>query len=148
MTSTTNRLRVALVAVAALAALAAVATAGAGTKVTVRLAPVDGWSVRGTVILTGVGAGTRAVLDVKGLPDGARAVSRLHAGTALDGLSASFAPLPKLRADEAGRARASGRILFQGREPVALADVADAEHVIVVALQGEVVAYGVVPAVG
>jgi len=148
MTFITNHLRVALAAAAAVAALAAVSTAGAGTKVTVRLAPVDGSSVRGTIVLTGVSSGTKAVLDVKGLPGGARAVTRLHAGTGLESLGASFAPLPKLRADAAGRARASGRVLFQGREPVALADIADAGHVIVVALRGEILAYGVVPAVG
>jgi hypothetical protein len=49
--------------------------------VTMRLYPVAPARVHGTALLTAVDGGTRVVLDVRGLPPGARAVSVLHGGT-------------------------------------------------------------------
>jgi hypothetical protein len=101
--------------------------------------------VSGTATLAAAGRGTRVFLDVSGLAPGARAVGRLHAGATLARLSASFSLLPTLRADATGKAKAAGRLLFQGREDVRLSAVADARHVIVIALGGRVAAYGVIP---
>ena len=103
-------------------------------RVTVRLRSAGGGQVRGTAILAAAGAGTSVALDVTGLPPGAAARSSLRAGTGLARLSASAAVLPGLKASATGRARATGRVLFRGREDVPLAAVADAEHVIVIAL--------------
>src|SRR3954451_3237654 len=53
----------------------------ASQTMTMRLQPVAPARVRGTATLTAVGAGTRVVVDVRGLPPGANAQSLLHAGT-------------------------------------------------------------------
>jgi hypothetical protein len=119
--------------------------ATAPQAVTFRLRPVAGGEVRGTATLAAVGRGTRVSLDVSGLPPGVHALSRLHAGTDVTRLSASFSRLPTLTADATGRAKATGRLLFQGREEVRLSAVADARHAIVIVLRDRVAAYGVIP---
>jgi hypothetical protein len=58
--------------------------------------------------------------------------------------SASFAVLPDLKADAAGRATASGSVLFRGIENIALATMADADHIVILQTE-EVVAWGVIP---
>jgi hypothetical protein len=112
-----------------------------------RLQPVAPARVHGTVTLTAVGAGTRVVVDVRGLPPGARAQSFLHAGTCanLAHLSASMTVVVALRASATGRARATGRLLFHGRENIRLSVLTDGDHVIVIVLDGHIVACGPFP---
>jgi hypothetical protein len=59
--------------------------------------------------------------------------------------SASFAALPDLKADATGRATATGSVLFHGTENVALATMADGEHIIAIQAGGQVVACGTIP---
>jgi LPXTG-motif cell wall-anchored protein len=59
--------------------------------------------------------------------------------------SASFAALPDLTADAGGRATATGSVLFRGTEAVALATMADGEHILAIQTE-QVVACGVIPA--
>ena len=68
----------------------------------------------------------------------------MHAGTCAMP-SASFAALPELKADETGRATATGSVLFHGTENVALATMADGEHIIAIQASGQVVACGTIP---
>jgi hypothetical protein len=58
--------------------------------------------------------------------------------------SASFAALPELTADGSGQATATGSILFRGTDDVALATMADGEHIITIQTD-QVVACGVIP---
>jgi len=58
--------------------------------------------------------------------------------------SASFAALPDLKADATGRARATGSVLYHGTENVALATMADGEHIIAIQA-GQFVACGMIP---
>jgi len=111
--------------------------------VTVRLDPVGESGVSGTATLTAAGDGTDVAIDVTGLALGADARATMHAGTCTTP-SASFAALPDLKADATGRATATGTVLFRGTEPVALATMADGEHVIAIQA-GQVVACGVIP---
>lgn len=131
----------------ALALLSSGAIALAQDSVDVSLNPVDNSGVTGTVHLVAAGTGTEATLDITGLDPNAQATATLHAGTC-DLPGASFAPLPALTADAGGRATATGSILFHGTEDVALADIADDEHVIVVQAGSRVVACGVIPRLG
>jgi hypothetical protein len=59
--------------------------------------------------------------------------------------SASFAALPDLAADAGGRATATGSVLFRGTEAVALATMADGQHILAIQTE-QVVACGVIPA--
>ena len=59
--------------------------------------------------------------------------------------SASFAALPDLKADATGKAMTMGSVLFRGTENVALATMADGEHIIAIQQAGQVVACGVIP---
>jgi hypothetical protein len=111
--------------------------------VTVRLDPVGGSAVSGTATLTAAGDGTNVALDIEGLAPNAGARATMHAGTcALP--SASFAGLPNLKADATGRAMATGPVLFHGTENIALATMADGEHIITIQTE-QVVACGVIP---
>jgi hypothetical protein len=112
-------------------------------EVMVRLEPVGGSGVSGTATLTAAGDGTLVALDVEGLAPGTAARGTMQAGTCAMP-SASFAALPELKADAAGRATASGLVLFHGTENVALATMADGEHIIAIHT-GQVVACGVIP---
>jgi hypothetical protein len=114
---------------------------------TMPLQPVAPARVHGMVTLTAVGAGTRVVVDVRGLPPGARAQSVLHAGTCanLAHLSASMTVVVALRASATGRARTSGRLLFHGRENVRLAVLTDGDHVMVITRGAQVLACGTIP---
>jgi hypothetical protein len=67
----------------------------------------------------------------------------MHAGTCAMG-SASFTDLPKLKADATGRATATCPMLFHGTINVALAAIADGEHIIVIHVD-RLVACGVIP---
>jgi hypothetical protein len=111
---------------------------------TVQLDPVGESGVSGTATLTAAGDGTDVVLDVEGLAPGADARATMHAGTCAVP-SASFAALPDLKADATGRATATGSVLFRGTENVALATMADGEHIIAIHQAGQVVACGVIP---
>lgn len=120
------------------------ATAAGEPHVIVKLRAVAPAHVTGTVILRSLPAGTRATVEVRRLPPHARATTTLHAGTALPRLSASFTPLPSLKASATGRAKAVAPVRFRGK-PVALYDIADGEHAVVVHVGTKVVAFGVVP---
>ena len=109
------------------------------------LKPVRGSGVYGSASFGPFQGGTLTALVVHGLKPGAAAHARLHAGTSLARLSASFTPLPELRANRRGTARANGRVLFRGVHDVAFEDVADGEHSVVVISRGRVVAFAVVP---
>lgn len=127
-----------------LALLLLPAMALAQEAVTVQLDPVGESGVSGTATLTAAGEGTDVTLDVDGLAAGAEAQATMHAGTcAMPG--ASFATLPDLTADETGAATATGSVLFRGTESVALATMADGEHVIAIHVGEQVVACGVIP---
>lgn len=112
--------------------------------VTVRLDPVGGSGVSGTATLTAAGEGTTVELEVEGLAPGTAAQAAMQANTCAMP-SASFAALPELQADATGRAMATGSVLFRGTENVALATMADGEHIITIQA-GQVVACGVIPA--
>lgn len=94
--------------------------------VTVQLDPVGDSQVSGTATLTAAGDGTDVALDITGLAPGTDAQATMQAGTCATP-SASFATLPALEADAAGRATATGSVLFRGTENVALATMADSE---------------------
>jgi hypothetical protein len=112
--------------------------------ITVRLDPVGESEVSGTATLIAAGDGTKVTLDIKGLAPGADARATMHANTCAMP-SASFAALPDLEADATGRATATGSVLFHGRENVALATMADGEHIIAIQAGGQVMACGVIP---
>jgi hypothetical protein len=112
--------------------------------VTAQLDPVGESGVSGTAALIAAGDGTDVTLDIKGLASGADARATMHAGTCAMP-SASFAALPDLKADATGRATATGSVLFHGTEDVALATMADGEHIIAIQAGGQVVACGVIP---
>jgi hypothetical protein len=138
-----NWLRLAGTALIALAFLFLPSIGMAQEQVTVQLEPVAGSGVSGTAILTAAGDGTQVALDVEGLAPGATARATMQAGTCAMP-SASFAALPDLTADAAGRATASGAVLFHATENVALAVMADGEHIIAIHTD-QVVACGVIP---
>src|SRR5262245_59646613 len=117
--------------------------AAAREGVTVRLDQVGGSGVRGTAILTAAGEGTQVVLEVEGLAPGTTARATMHANTCTEP-SASFAALPKLTADAGGNVRATGSILYLDTDAVALATMADGEHIIGIQT-GQMVACGVIP---
>jgi Cu/Zn superoxide dismutase len=112
--------------------------------ITAQLDPVGDSGVSGTATLIAAGDGTNVELDIKGLTPGADARSAMHAGTCAMP-SASFAALPNLKPDATGRATATGSVLFRGTEDVALATMADGEHIIAIQAGGQVVACGVIP---
>lgn len=112
-------------------------------EITVRLDPVGESEVSGTAKLTAAGEGTNIVLDIEGLPSGADARATMHANTCAMP-SASFTALPELKADATGRATATGSVLFRGTEDIALATMADGEHIIAIQIE-QVVACGVIP---
>ena len=112
--------------------------------VTMRLYPVAPARVHGTALLTAVDGGTRVVLDVRGLPPGARAVSVLHGGTCSH-FGASVTVVVALRAGTTGQARAIGRLLFHGRENVRLSVLTDGDHVMVITRGAQVLACGTIP---
>ena len=138
-------------AVAALVAGIAVALTMSATQtalaqaVTVHLAPVAGSGASGAATLVAEGEATRASLDVGGLTPGVRYLSQVHAGSC-DQPSASFTNLPELEADAKGRASASGYVRFRGTEDIALTDLTDGDHVIIIGLPGEPLACGSIPA--
>jgi hypothetical protein len=112
-------------------------------QVPLNLDAVGGSGVSGSAVITPAGQGTNVTLEVQGLPAGAEARALLNAGTCAQP-SASFAALPNLKADSNGKATATGSILFHGTEPVALATVADGQHIISIQTD-KVVACGVIP---
>jgi hypothetical protein len=114
-------------------------------SVIVQLESVNGSGVRGTATLSIAGEGTNVVLEVDGLTPETTVRSTMHAGSC-GASSASFAALPGLEADANGKATATGSVLFHG-EDVALATMADGEHIIVIRAE-EVVACGVIPQLG
>ena len=111
--------------------------------VTVQLDPMAGSGVSGTATLTAASEGTQVTLEVQGLAPNATAQAAMQANTC-DMPSASFAALPELTADGSGQATATGSILFRGTDDVALATMADGEHIITIQTD-QVVACGVIP---
>lgn len=137
-------LRLPAISLVALALLLLPGVVMAQEAVTVRLGPVGESGVSGIATLIAAGDGAKVALDVKGLAPDADARATLHAGTCAMP-SASFAALPDLKADATGRATATGSVLFRGTENVALATMADGEHIIAIQQAGQVVACGVIP---
>jgi hypothetical protein len=123
--------------------LALLSLASAQESVIVQLASRGGSSVTGTAVLTAEGEATNVTLEVSGLPANATARATMNAGTC-EMPSASFAALPDLVADANGKAMATGKVLFRGAEGVALATMADGEHVISIQVDQDV-ACGVIP---
>jgi hypothetical protein len=139
-----TRLRLLRISLVILALLLLPGMVMAQEAVTVRLDPVGESGVSGTATLTAAGDGTNVALDIKGLAPGADARATMYASTCAMP-SASFAALPDLKADATGRATATGSVLFHGTENVALATMADGEHIIAIQAGGQVVACGVIP---
>lgn len=119
------------------------ATALAIETVPLNLDAVGGSGVSGGAVVTPAGEGTNVTLEIQGLPAGGEARAVMTAGTCAQP-GASFATLPNLKADASGKATATGPILFRGTDPVALAAVADGQHVISIQTD-KVVACGVIP---
>jgi nucleoid-associated protein YgaU len=111
--------------------------------VAVEIAQVADAGVAGVATLTRSGDTTTVALTVAGLPPGAHAQSTLHAGTCAMP-SASFTDLPTLAAGPDGRATAAGPVLFRDAG-MPLATLADGHHVIMIQLDGRVVACGAIP---
>ena len=143
--------RAGLAVAVATAALTIAAVAGAAGRddgrpvPTALLHPVGGSGVYGSASFGPYPTGTNTALVVRRLGPRGYARARLHAGTSLGRLSASFAPLPELHANRWGTARAQGRVLFRGIYDIELADVADGEHSVVIVQRGRVVAFGRIP---
>ena len=113
-------------------------------RVDVPLTAVGDSGVSGDATLIASGEATQVTLNVTGLAANAEAQASMHAGTC-EAPSASFAELPSLTADASGNASATGSVLFQGSEDVALLTMADGEHIISISSGGQVVACGVIP---
>ena len=113
-------------------------------RVDVPLSAVADSGVSGDATLVTSGEGTEVTLNVAGLAANAEAQASMHAGTC-EQPSASFAALPSLKADANGNATATGRVLFQGTEDVALLTMADGQHIISISSGGQVVACGAIP---
>jgi hypothetical protein len=120
--------------------------ASAQSTITVSFNPVGGSGVGGVAVLTTAGEGTQVSLDITGLDPDAMAIATLHAGSC-DAPGASFATLPTLNADQSGRARAEGQVLFRGTDNVALPVIADGEHVIIINQHGKAAACASIPRV-
>lgn len=135
-----------IVVLVAAALMLSTGVALAESTFTVPFSPVAGSGVEGSAVLTAAGEGTDISLDITGLTPGAPASATLHAGTC-DAPSASFAALPDLTADASGRATAEGQVLFRGTESVALASIADGQHVMFISQSGKQVACAWVPQV-
>lgn len=113
-------------------------------RVDVPLTAVGDSGISGDATLVASGEGTEVTLNVTGLAANAEAQASMHAGTC-EQPSASFAALPSLTADANGSATATGRVLFQGSEDVALQTMADGQHIISISSGGQVVACGAIP---
>jgi hypothetical protein len=130
-----------------LSALALLSLGGAALaqdRVDVPLTAVGNSGVSGDATLIGAGEATQVTLNVTGLAANAEARATMHAGTC-ETPGASFAALPNLAADASGNASATGAVLFQGSEDVALQTMADGEHIISISSGDQVVACGVIP---
>jgi hypothetical protein len=135
-------------AVVGLLSLLLVVPAGvarADDAVVVLLNPLGGSEVRGRASLLAEGAATRVTLEVAGLSAGQGYMARLHGGTC-EQPGASFAELSALIPDGSGEAKAAGSVRFRDTEDVALATVADGEHVILVSGPNGSLACGVIAA--
>jgi Cu-Zn family superoxide dismutase len=114
--------------------------------IAVRLSPLAESGVNGNASLTAIGSATRVAIEADGLTPNSSYVSRLHSGTC-EQPSASFAALPSLDAGADGRGMAEGWVRFRESIDVPIADLADGDHVIVIADSASIVACGSIPAV-
>ena len=112
--------------------------------VVVRLESVGGMRVRGAAILTGKEGGSSISLHATGLTAGTSAQATLYGGTCATP-GASFAALPALNIDASGTGTVTGLVLFRGTESVALATLADGDHVISINQSGRAVACARIP---
>lgn len=129
---------------AAIAGIAlALSSCSSAPSVTARLRSAQG-EVLGVAVLSEVPGGTRVTVDVAGLEHETEYRAAVNAGTC-GRPGASFLALREIEADEHGRARVSGELLFRGRDKVELAELADGEHVVRVYGDDGNVACGVVP---
>jgi len=117
-------------------------------SVIVKLRPVGGARVHGTVTLTAAGAKTFAVLIVRRLEPDAHPVALIHTGTCSDlaHLSASTLFLPRLHENARGTARGSGRIhgpdAGGANDNVSLSQLTRSRNVTVIMARAHLVACG------
>ncbi len=104
-----------------------------------------GSSVAGSAVLAPLGEGTAVDLGLRGLEAGVEYTATLHGGSC-EQPSASLTEIASFTGGADGTATPGGEVLFRGTEPVALAAVADGEHVILVSGPSGVVACAVVTA--
>ena len=120
---------------------------GPGDVAVIALRPLGDSASRGRATLVRHGDGTTVRLAVTRLPKGAHAAVKLHANRTSSAVRAAYVTLPRLHANAGGSASATGELRFRGRAAVALDDVADGGHTILVVVGGRVVASGVIPTV-
>ena len=130
-----------------LAAALFVIPAAAEESVRTELSEQDDSGVSGTATFSFTHPDTRALVKLRGLDRGATARITIHAG-GCSRQSASFVSLPDAAADAQGNATAEGLLLFQGREAVELATIADGDHSISVTQGDRGLACGDVPKLG
>ena len=112
----------------------------------VRLDPIGLSGVTGATTLVALPDGeTRFELPLSGLTHGSIYALQLRAGTPTQP-SASFTQVVAVTADQRGRAGAVGLVRFRGTEPIALLDLASADHYLSVVSAGQTVAAGPIPA--
>jgi len=121
-------------------ALAPATMSAQAVELRVRLDPLAGDAVSGQLALTADGDGTIAALTMSGIAPGKAYRLQLHAGTC-DLPSASATTPLEFEATADGSGSVTGPVLFRGADPVALATLADGEHVAIVS-QDSVVACG------
>ena len=139
------RTRIAILAAAAVTAVAATAAGATAPPLAegVAFKPIAKSGVAGTGEVRLNGIGTRVSVRLTGLEPGSTARVLLRSGR-WPKLSASFATAVTVKADSAGRGRATSAIRFRG-EPVAFSIVADGDHVLTVVANGRVVALAEIP---
>jgi hypothetical protein len=130
--------------VLALGSFAGPGTAAAQQAINFEITPIGSSGVSGVAFLTAEGQGTNARVILAGLRGQASAEANLNGGTCAQP-SASVLRLLSLRVDERGRAEGSGRVTIGGSD-MALAGLADGQHVIMIVAGGQAVACGAIPA--
>lgn len=109
-----------------------------------RLIAADEDRVIGVAVLRASGDGTVAAINVSDLEPETDVHGAINAGNCAEP-GASVLALEAIHTDHDGRGRTSGRLLFRGREDVALSDLADGEHVVRLFMDDADVACGRIP---
>ena len=136
----------ALAAVVALTAQAGTRAHGTATPAAL-LHGVDDDGIHGAVsfVSTPAPGGTAAAVIVHGLPAEARVDVRLHTGRSLERASASSTALPSGHAATNGSFRAYGAVRSRNGSDVALSDITDGAHLVLLYAGDELVAYAHIP---